>query len=71
MCKRQFLPTLAIGALKKQYAQALIRLYVMASQIRIESLKEGDILNIDVTVIKDGWHGDTSKMYLVGKVPAP
>ena len=30
-------------------------------------LKNGDILNIDVTVIKDGWHGDTSKMYLVGK----
>ena len=30
-------------------------------------LKEGDILNIDVTVIKDGWHGDTSKMFLVGK----
>ena len=30
-------------------------------------LKEGDILTIDVTVIKDGWHGDTSKMYLVGK----
>ena len=30
-------------------------------------LKEGDIINIDVTVIKDGWHGDTSKMYLVGK----
>ena len=30
-------------------------------------LKEGDILNIDVTVIKDGWHGDTSKMYMVGK----
>ena len=30
-------------------------------------LKTGDILNIDVTVIKDGWHGDTSKMFLVGK----
>lgn len=30
-------------------------------------LKEGDILNIDVTVIKDGWHGDTSKMFHVGK----
>ena len=30
-------------------------------------LKDGDILNIDVTVIKDGWHGDTSKMFLVGK----
>ncbi|HBP69078.1 MAG TPA: type I methionyl aminopeptidase, partial [Alcanivorax sp.] len=26
-----------------------------------------DILNIDVTVIKDGWHGDTSKMYYVGE----
>ena len=30
-------------------------------------LKDGDILNVDVTVIKDGWHGDTSKMFLVGK----
>lgn len=29
-------------------------------------LKKGDLLNIDVTVIKDGWHGDTSKMFLVG-----
>ena len=33
-------------------------------------LKNGDILNIDVTVIKDGWHGDTSKMFLVGKTEA-
>ena len=31
-------------------------------------LKSGDIMNIDVTVIKDGWHGDTSKMFLIGKV---
>ena len=30
-------------------------------------LKKGDIVNIDVTVIKDGWHGDTSKMFLVGE----
>ncbi|MCB1801627.1 MAG: type I methionyl aminopeptidase [Gammaproteobacteria bacterium] len=30
-------------------------------------LKEGDIVNIDVTVIKDGFHGDTSKMFFVGK----
>ncbi len=30
-------------------------------------LKDGDILNIDVTVIKDGWHGDTSRMYFVGQ----
>lgn len=31
-------------------------------------LKDGDILNIDVTVIVDGWHGDTSRMYYVGNV---
>lgn len=30
-------------------------------------LKKGDIVNIDVTVIKDGWHGDTSRMYLLGE----
>ncbi|MGD8378585.1 MAG: type I methionyl aminopeptidase [Gammaproteobacteria bacterium] len=30
-------------------------------------LKNGDIINIDVTVIKDGYHGDTSRMFLVGK----
>ena len=31
-------------------------------------LKNGDIVNIDVTVIHEGWHGDTSQMFLVGKV---
>ena len=30
-------------------------------------LKDGDIINIDITVIKDGYHGDTSKMFIVGK----
>ncbi|WP_332875952.1 type I methionyl aminopeptidase [Massilia sp. S19_KUP03_FR1] len=35
-----------------------------------EVLKDGDIVNIDVTVIKDGWHGDTSRMYYVG-TPSP
>ncbi len=30
-------------------------------------LKRGDIINIDVTVIKDGWHGDTSRMFFVGE----
>jgi methionyl aminopeptidase len=30
-------------------------------------LKEGDIINIDVTVIKDEYHGDTSKMFVIGK----
>jgi methionyl aminopeptidase len=32
------------------------------------ALRDGDILNIDVTVIVDGWHGDTSRMYGVGEV---
>ena len=32
------------------------------------ALKEGDILNIDVTLIVDGWHGDSSRMYGVGKI---
>src|SRR5438067_3367801 len=31
-------------------------------------LKDGDIVNIDVTIILDGWHGDTSRMFLVGDV---
>lgn len=31
-------------------------------------LREGDIVNIDVTLIVDGWHGDTSRMYPVGEV---
>ena len=33
-----------------------------------KTLKDGDIINIDVTPILDGWHGDTSRMYLVGDV---
>ncbi len=31
-------------------------------------LRDGDILNIDITVIKNGYHGDTSKMFAIGKV---
>ena len=34
-----------------------------------KKLREGDILNIDVTFIKNGWHGDSSRMYYVGDVP--
>ncbi len=30
-------------------------------------LKKGDIVNVDITVIKDGWHGDTSRMFCVGE----
>jgi methionyl aminopeptidase len=32
-----------------------------------KKLKDGDIINVDVTVIKDGFHGDTSRMFMVGK----
>ena len=34
-----------------------------------KKLKDGDILNIDVTVIADGWFGDSSRMYVAGKLP--
>ena len=34
-----------------------------------KKLKDGDILNIDVTVIVDGWYGDTSRMYVAGRLP--
>jgi len=34
-----------------------------------KALKSGDIVNIDVTIVLDGWHGDTSRMFLVGDVP--
>ncbi len=33
-----------------------------------KKLKSGDIVNIDITVIKDGYHGDTSKMFCIGNV---
>ncbi len=33
-------------------------------------LKDGDIVNIDIAVVKDGWYGDTSRMYFVGE-PSP
>nr|WP_084611108.1 type I methionyl aminopeptidase [Zooshikella ganghwensis] len=34
-----------------------------------KTLKNGDIINIDVTVIKEGYHGDTSKMFFIGNPP--
>ncbi len=34
-----------------------------------KALREGDIVNVDVTPIVDGWHGDTNRTYLVGEVP--
>jgi methionyl aminopeptidase len=35
----------------------------------VRPLKNGDIVNIDVTFIVDGWHGDSSRMYIIGDVP--
>ncbi len=32
-----------------------------------KKLKKGDIVNIDITIIKDGYHGDTSRMFIIGK----
>ena len=32
-------------------------------------LKEGDIVNVDVTAFEDGWHGDTSRMFEIGRIP--
>ena len=36
-----------------------------------KKLKTGDIINIDITVIKDDYHGDTSRMFMVGKPTVP
>ena len=36
-----------------------------------QKLKAGDIVNVDVTVIKDGYHGDTSRMFYVGDAVDP
>lgn len=33
-----------------------------------KALKEGDVVNVDVTFVRDGWHGDSSRMYRVGEV---
>src|SRR5438477_8055476 len=34
-----------------------------------KKLQPGDIINIDITVILGGWHGDTSRMFSIGKIP--
>ena len=40
----------------------------MEKRRKDDKLKDGDILNIDVTVIVDGWYGDTSRMYVAGRL---
>ena len=51
-----------------QHASCISINHVVCHGIPSEKrLKDGDILNIDVTVIVDGWYGDTSRMYVAGK----
>lgn len=57
-----------IGYRGYQHASCISVNHVVCHGIPGEkSLKDGDILNIDVTVIVDGWYGDTSRMYVAGK----
>jgi methionyl aminopeptidase len=59
-----------IGYKGYQHATCISLNHVVCHGIPSEKkLNEGDILNIDVTVIVDGWFGDTSRMYAVGKMP--
>ena len=57
-----------IGYKGYQHASCISINHVVCHGIPSEKrLKDGDILNIDVTVIVDGWYGDTSRMYAAGK----
>ncbi|MEM8579277.1 MAG: type I methionyl aminopeptidase [Pseudomonadota bacterium] len=59
-----------IGYKGYQHASCISVNHVVCHGIPSEKvLKDGDILNIDVTVIVDGWYGDTSRMYVAGKLP--
>ncbi|MCT8159100.1 type I methionyl aminopeptidase [Pseudoruegeria sp. SHC-113] len=59
-----------IGYKGYQHASCISVNHVVCHGIPGEKkLKDGDILNIDVTVIVDGWYGDTSRMYVAGKLP--
>ncbi len=59
-----------IGYKGYQHASCISVNHVVCHGIPGEKrLKEGDILNIDVTVIVNGWFGDTSRMYVAGKLP--
>ena len=59
-----------IGYRGYQHASCISVNHVVCHGIPGEKLlQNGDILNIDVTVIVDGWFGDTSRMYVAGKAP--
>ena len=58
-----------IGYKGYQHASCISVNHVVCHGIPSEKkLNDGDILNIDVTVIVDGWYGDTSRMYVAGKL---
>ncbi len=58
-----------IGYKGYQHASCISVNHVVCHGIPGEKkIKDGDILNIDVTVIKDGWFGDSSRMYVAGKL---
>ncbi|MCG6884314.1 MAG: type I methionyl aminopeptidase [Silicimonas sp.] len=58
-----------IGYKGYQHASCISVNHVVCHGIPSEKrLKDGDILNVDVTVIVDGWYGDTSRMYVAGKL---
>lgn len=50
------------------YFRPLLFVIALTSSLFSRSLKDGDIVNIDVTVYLDGFHGDTSRTFLVGNV---
>ncbi|MGB0798001.1 MAG: type I methionyl aminopeptidase [Planktomarina sp.] len=69
MCTGHGAKSATIGYKGYQHASCISVNHVVCHGIPGDKkLKDGDILNIDVTVIVDGWFGDTSRMYVAGKL---
>jgi methionyl aminopeptidase len=76
-CERYIVDTLgAIPGSKGQYGYpytvntSINKVVCHGMPASDEILKKGDIVNVDVTVIKDGYYGDSSKMFCIGEVPS-
>ena len=70
MCKHAGAVPATLGYRGYTHASCISINHVVCHGIPSErTLKDGDIVNIDVTPLLDGWHGDSSRMYLVGDVP--
>ena len=68
--ERRGVTSATIGYKGYQHASCISVNHVVCHGIPgAKSLADGDILNIDVTVIVDGWYGDTSRMYVAGNLP--